>query len=287
MNSVLEKGANYIWQNARVLERAIYEHYLLDGSPDRILSILKIYQNPDGGFGHALEPDLRAPDSHPLFVEFGLRTMYDCNLRDQDLAYRICEFVKRFSDLSKGIPTLLPSYQLYPSADHMHHAGWMQPTMDRLVGLVGMLNWQGAQHPWLPAAVDACLQHLTSTKYDDSHTILTAFCLLDSLSKERQVDQYFDKLTQDLLSANYFNLELPITSYGLTPLDFAPSPTSYCRRIFTDAQIQAHLDVLLTQQQTDGGWSIMWNPPSEMARCEWRAQRTVMALKTLHLYGRF
>jgi len=286
MHPILENGSNFIWKNARLLERAIFEYYFLDGSPDRILSILRIYQNPDGGFGDAIEPDLRAVDSQPLFVEFAFRTLYDCQLRDVDMAYRACDFISHYSDLTKGIPTLLPSSQTFPRADHMLHSGWLEPTMDRLVGLVGMLNWQGIQHPWLPTAVEACLQHLVSAKYDDSHTILTAFCLVESVSKLKPVDHLFDKLAQDLLKANYFCLEVPIKTYGLTPLNFAPTPTSYCRRIFTDAQINAHLDELITQQQPDGGWPIFWNPPSEMARCEWRAQWTLHALVTLHAYGR-
>lgn len=286
MDTVLEKGARFVWQNARLLDRAIFEYHFLDGSPDRILSILRLYQNVDGGFGHALEPDLRARESQPLFVEFALRTLYDCNLRDPELAYRACEFIASHSDLERGIPTLLPSSQSYPRADHMLNSDWLQPSMDRLVGLVGMLNWQGVQHPWLPGAVEVGLHYLATTTDADAHTILTAFCLVESVSKHRSVDQLFRKLAQALLKADYFCLELPIKSYGLTPLVFAPSPNSYCRKIFTDTQIEAHLDELLTQQQADGGWSIMWTPPSEMARGEWRAQKTVIALATLRAYGK-
>jgi hypothetical protein len=286
MHPVLKNGSDFIWNNARLLERAIFEYYFLNGPADRILSILRLYQNLDGGFGNALEPDLRAVDSQPLFVEFGLRTLYDCQLRDLDMAYRVCDFISQYSDLTRGIPTLLPSSQPFPRADHMLHSGWLEPTMDRLVGLVGMLNWQGVQHPWLPKAVEACLVYLASAMYDDSHTILTAFCLLESVSKHRPVEQLYNKLAQDLLKANYFCLDVPIKTYGLTPLTFTPTPTSYCRRIFTDAQIEAHLDELISAQQPDGGWPILWNPPSEMARCEWRGQRTVMALVTLRAYGR-
>ena len=63
MNSILEKGANFIWENARLLERAIFEYRFLGGSADRIPLILRLYQNADGGFGHALELDSCVPDS--------------------------------------------------------------------------------------------------------------------------------------------------------------------------------------------------------------------------------
>lgn len=284
MATVLEKGAHFVWSNARLLDRAIFEYFFLGGSPDRVLSVLSLYQNDDGGFGHALEPDLRAPDSQPLFVEFALRTLYDCHICAPDLAYRVCDFLAQHSDLVNGIPTIFPSSQLYPRAPHWNNPSNQQPSLDRLIGLVGMVNWQGISHPWLPAAVETCLKYIDSQHFDDAHTILTAFCLLESISAKISVDSWFDKLSKELLSASFFNLNAPVKSYGLTPLDFASSPASFCRKIFTDEQINGHLEDLLQRQQPDGGWSILWEPPSEMARQEWRAQKTVMALSTLRNY---
>ena len=57
MKSILDNGSEFIWRNARALERSIFEYRFSDGSPERILSIVRSYQNEDGGFGHALEPD--------------------------------------------------------------------------------------------------------------------------------------------------------------------------------------------------------------------------------------
>ncbi|OGO66641.1 MAG: hypothetical protein A2030_10270 [Chloroflexi bacterium RBG_19FT_COMBO_50_10] len=286
MNEALEKGASFIWNNARLLERAIFDYHFRNSQSDRIIDILCTYQNDDGGFGHALEPDLRAPDSHPLFVEFALRTLYECELRDTQIASRICDFLSRHADLEQGIATLLPTSQLYPRAPHWNSPGSLCPDMDRLAGLVGLVNWQGVDHPWLPAAVEASLQHIAERKYDEAHTILTAFCLVESVSGERQVAHLVDKLSAELFQANFFNLDVPVKQYGLTPLTFAPTPGSFCQQIFTQAQIEAHLDDLEANQQEDGGWPILWQPPGEIARWEWRGQRTVSALHTLRAYGR-
>lgn len=62
---ILEKRTNFIWRHARLLERAIFEHFFYDTSAARIIDLLHAYQNEDGGFGYALETDLRALDSHP------------------------------------------------------------------------------------------------------------------------------------------------------------------------------------------------------------------------------
>jgi len=286
MSAVLEKGSAFIWENGRFLERAVFEHRFLNGSPDHILAILAAYQNEDGGFGHALEPDLRAPDSQPLFVEFALRTLYDCRLRAPALVARACDFLEKNSDLARGIPTIFPASLSYPHAGHWNNPGAVQPALDRLTGLVGLANWQGARHPWLEQAVEACVAYLSANRFSDVHTIMNAFCLVESLPKGKNSDALFQKLTGELFHADSFSLEVPVKGYAMTPLALAPSPDAYCRPIFTDSQIEAHLDELASQQEPDGGWPISWDPPGEMARLEWRAYATVSALSTLHAYGR-
>jgi hypothetical protein len=286
MDTTFEKGTRFVWENARLLDRAIYEYFFLNASPDRIRSILRTYQNDDGGFAHAIEPDLRAPGSQPVSVEFALRTLYECNIPDQDIAYRACDFLAHYADLQRGIAMNFPSAMDYPHAPHMDNPASQQPSMDRLIGLVGLVNWHGVRHPWLKDAVETCLDHIVSFPFDDAHTIRTAFCLVESVEQDRPVDRIFEKLSSELMKASFFCLDVPVSTYGLTPLAFAPSPSSYCRKIFTEPQINAHLDDLFARQQPDGGWPILWEPPSQMARLEWRAHMTVQALTVLRAYGR-
>lgn len=283
---ILENGTKFVWENARLLERAIFTYHFCGGSGERILTILRGYQNDDGGFGHALEPDLRAPDSHPLFVEFGLRTLYACQLRDTEIAGRVCEFLAHHADLEHGIPTLFPSSRNYPRAAHWNNQTAELPSWDRFTGLVGLVNWHGIHHPWLQHAVETCVGRLATTPLTDAHTILTAFCLLESLPSGTTTDTLFKKLANDLRAADFFSADAPVTGYSLTPLDFAPTPASYCRALFSDAQIEAHLNDLASTQDADGGWPISWEPPSGMAEWEWRACKTVSALVTLRAYGK-
>ena len=282
--TILDEGARFIWENARHLERAIFDFHFFDGPAVRIIEILRTYQNKDGGFGHALEPDVRAPESQPLFIEFGLHTLYECNLRDPEMTTKICDFISKHADLEQGIPTLFPSAQGYPKAAHWNTPYAESPSLDRLAGLVGLANWQGVSHPWLEQAVERCLENIATIHYTDAHTILTAFCLLESLPNREDSNDLFDKLRQELSEANFFFAETPFSGYGLTPLTFAPTPDSFCSRIFSNKQIENHLADLQTKQVADGGWPLEWEPPGEMARMEWRSHRTVKALITLRAY---
>jgi len=269
-----EKAANFIWKNGRLLERRLFEYFFLGGSKNSVLSAIKAYQNEDGGFGHALEPDLRTPESQPLYVEFALRTLYDAKIQDAELAANVCEYVSRVADLDEGIVTITASSRNYPRAWHWNNPASEQASFDRLTSIVGLLNWQGIKHPWLDKAIEVCLHHIAATSYDDAHTIQNAFCLLESLPQTDEILKLYAKLADELYRARFFRLEAPPREYGLTPLDFAPVPDSYCRKIFSDKAIEDHLKVLDAQQEEDGGWPISWEPPGEMARLEWRAHRT-------------
>ncbi len=56
---------NWIQRHARPLEAARYAILFQNSSPESFLLLLVQYQNPDGGFGHALEPDSWDPHSTP------------------------------------------------------------------------------------------------------------------------------------------------------------------------------------------------------------------------------
>ena len=70
------------------------------------------------------------------------------------------------------------------------------------------------------------------------------------------------------------------------PHDFAKAPGSVARPWFTDAEVEASLDVLASRQQDDGGWRITWAVWTPAIGIEWSGLVTISALKILRAYGR-
>ena len=66
MNEILVKARNFILIHARLLERRLFQVHFEGESSDCIGQIVRAYQNSDGGLGHALEPDIRCPESQPF-----------------------------------------------------------------------------------------------------------------------------------------------------------------------------------------------------------------------------
>lgn len=66
MNQTFEKARAFVYRNARPLDLARWQYHFEGGSKDAVLTALASYQNEDGGFGHALEPDAWNLNSAPI-----------------------------------------------------------------------------------------------------------------------------------------------------------------------------------------------------------------------------
>jgi hypothetical protein len=278
------RARSFLYSNGRLLERLLFAVTFEQAAPEAVGRLISAYQNPDGGLGHALEPDLRCPESQPLFVEIGLCAMRDAGWRDHDLTLSICSFLEGVSDAAGLVPMLLASALSSPHASHWSASG--QPGLNPTAGICGLLHYQGVEHPWLSRATRTCCELLLRDLPQEAHGLQCAARLVEHLPDERLAADLTGRIAGALPGARFFIPHAPVTTYGLTPLHFSPSPTSRWRRLFTDDQMEGHLADLLGRQQEDGGWPISWDAPGPASRSEWRGRWTLEALSTLVAYGR-
>lgn len=70
----------FLLDRGRPLEQARFRHDFEGGAVGEVLDALRAYRNPDGGFGHALEPDVRAPGSSVLATSVALEVLHSLNV---------------------------------------------------------------------------------------------------------------------------------------------------------------------------------------------------------------
>ena len=80
-----QKAKEFIYRNARPVEFALWRFYMENGSLENVLTCLSYFQNEDGGFGHAIEPDSFNPFSAPIETCTAIKTLWDIGLRDPSL----------------------------------------------------------------------------------------------------------------------------------------------------------------------------------------------------------
>ena len=286
MNDILARAREFMLTHARLLERRLFDVQFGYGGPAAVARVVHAYQNADGGLGHALEPDLRCPESQPLFAEVGLAALCEAGCHDVDMARSICPFLQSVSNEVGLVPPILETSLASPHAPHWSASATV-PDLNPTAGLCGLLHYQGVQHPWLSRATETCCDLLLQDPPLEAHTLLCATRLADHLPDRALARRLHDAIASALPQARFFIPQAPVQGYGLTPLHFAPRPDSNWRALFSREQIDGHLEDLLARQQADGGWPITWEPPGLAAALEWRGRMTLEAVRPLAAYGRF
>jgi hypothetical protein len=290
----LAMAERFIWSNARLLERLRFEHLFRGADADRVVAALRPYQNPDRGFGGALEPDFRGPVSQGTTVESAFRVLHEVDRFDADLVEPACDWLTTVTTDEGGVPMVLASAADYPRAP------WWNPAPEASIlptgGIAGLLFAHEVDHPWLDPATEFCWRALDAIPeriargdflVQVAYDVRSALAFLDHVPDRARAEDVGASLGRLLIDSGVVALDPATPGEVAMPLDqFAPQPWTLARRWFDDAIIDAHLDTMIDEQGEDGGWPIKWQVWLPVVGPEWRGWQTVERLKTLRAYGR-
>lgn len=296
-STLLSRAEHFIWLTARVLEQRRFEYHFLDGDPSTVETALDAYRNTDGGYGHALEPDLRGPVSQPLHTAAAVQVLDSIGRCAGQRVERIGRYLTAVSTRDGALPAVHPSLRGYPAAPFVPVVD--SPPSDLLATgpVVGTLHRNGVWHAWLFRATDYCWETIERLDKTHPYEVLAALAFLEGVPDRSRARAAADRLgavvreqrlvvTDPARSADF-----PVPE-GYAPgehhyvTDFARTPGALARRWFSDAEMDAGLDHLENRQQDDGGWPVhrrTWAPGTEV---ESRPRVTLDALLTLRAFGR-
>jgi hypothetical protein len=302
--AAFDNASIFLERKARRLDLAIFKYHFDGGSPRDVAFELSKYQNSDGGFGHALEPDLRTPTSSPLATAVGLQILADLG------------YTSDFSQVQGAVKYLFNSFQessgkwvpISGDAKNFPHAPWWHNDEGSLADnfsdfliiprahVVGLLHHFSDLVPakWLESTTESTvtdiekIEQLGTGGGDD---LLYAIILAEA---DKLPEKFKARLTARIRSVT---LDVVITdpkmwnSYVITPLKIAPTPNSVPAELIWN-EIHQNLDYLIDSQANDGSWHPVWNwgdvyPEEwEKAKLEWQGHLTVENLNILDAYGR-
>jgi hypothetical protein len=280
----LDAAKQFLAANARVLDRRRFARLFEGGDAMPITDALRAYRNDDGGFGHALEPDLRAPDSQPGAAELALRTMNEADAWDAQLVTGACDWLERHAPREGGAIAVGPSAEAWP------HAPWWRPEQGLpasliITGLIaGTLHARGVERSWLDRATELMWSRIESLADPGPYVARGTVAFLEHVPDRERAERALDGLANTLQGIVTLDPAAPGEIH--TPLDLAPLPGSIARRLFDAQTIDAHLDHLEGAQRDDGGWMFNWPVWSRAAELDWRGSVTVDALRLLRANGR-
>ena len=217
-NTRLQQARDFLYRDARLLESRLFAVQFEGAAPDGVVDALLGYRNPDGGFGHALEPDKRSPVSQPLDVQFAFETLVEAGVAPEDVILGACDFLEAVSTSEGMVPLALPGIADYPRAPHWS-ADPYPPDLNPTAALVALLYRLGVEHAWRDRAAEGCFAALEGGSLGDAHAILCVLKFLQWVPDRSRAERLTPRVAAALPTAEWFRSDADRP--GLRP---APDP---------------------------------------------------------------
>ena len=291
----------FIYEFARPLERATFAHEFEDGSVDAIFETLAFFQNTDGGFGNAMEPDLRLPDSSVLATTVGLQVLreYDAGV-DHPLVQGAMRYLMSTYDAEYGVWPIIP-----PTADSAPHAPWWGYSDDIAGSWGGFLANPRAEivgylHDYAELVPDAlrdqltaaALTHLSRKASDlEMHDLYCYVRFLETEALPTAVRTSLSAKLEPIVDRLVVTDPAEWDKYVLTPLEIVDRPESPFADGLSEA-IAENLDFAISRQAENGAWEPRWSWGDafpevwSQAKLDWCGVITVRMLRIISCFGR-
>ncbi len=265
---ILNQTISYIRQNGRLLEIKRLNHLLDGGSVEDILNALQKYQNDDGGFGHALEPDCWNPESSAIQSLTAITVMRTLNLdKSNPMIMRLFEYLESsFNHQTSRWDLLHPQNNNYP------HAPWweyrdVEPSFNPSASIAGFI--MKYEDPSSPLYKDAYTVYLDALDYIDntegSIEMHELRCLLDmanDLYETHQFDPDYLNMVQRLIIQMRLVIEIDeskwFTSYSVKPSFLIKHHPSIGSDEFKEL-IFKEFELAISQRNSEGIWPLTWS----------------------------
>ena len=287
MRKTVAKAKEFVQKNARLLERYRFAFLFEEGSKAAALAALDAYQNEDGGYGNALEPDLRGPETQPIPVWTALGLLDELRTVGGIRLHGILRCLDKIEIKGGGVPFVLPTANQSPHAPWWYSKARKQPaSINPTAGIAGLLHKNRITSPWLVRADKWCWKYIEQMADVNPYEMRVTLSFLDHVPDRAKAARHLERLRPKILRKGVVELDVDSKAEVFRPLDYAPDPDSLSRKLFSEVEMERQLDGLERAQAPDGGWTVsfpIWTPITEF---EWRGVQTVEMLKVLQMNGR-
>jgi hypothetical protein len=295
-----DAALDFVRESGRPLDVALLEHGLGEGTAEAALVALSEFQNPDGGFGHGLEPDMQGSASTAIATSVALRLLLrlDAPARHPMVAAAM-GWLGETLDREQGVWWIVGS-----DVNDEPHAPWWTWSADA----IGSDSLAGAQSGFVfnPSAellgqlyayreaapsdaiaiAEARLRREIAERevIDSAYDLKCAIRLAETPDAPADLVAPLDRLIRRSLAAHADD------EHG-SAAEFAPTPASRFADV-VGPRIGAALDALVAGQDADGGWPLFWDwsfvDAKAWAKCkrDSRGWVTRESLETLRAHGR-
>ena len=289
MTERLAAARSFMAMHARLLDRRRFELLFDGGSPEPALAALRAYRNSDGGYGHGLEPDLRAPESQPAAALHAFEVFEELAPATAPEATELCDWLDMVSLPDGGLPFALPIEDasgcapFWANSDPQAFSLQITAIVVANANRVAVHDPAVAAHSWLARATGRCLAAIDALEAaPQAYELAFAVRFLEAVhDRDGAAPGLLARIAEYVPRDGRLRVTGGLADEALRPVDLAPEPGRPARTLLDEAAVAADLERLAAEQGEDGGWSVDFQSYSPAAALEWRGYATVRALSVL------
>ena len=288
------QAREFVMKHARTLDQKMFQYHFESGPKNEAIRSLAKYQNSDGGFGNAIEPDFRLAASSPMATSVGLQYCEEIEIDSNHIMVQsaVRYLVSTYQTRGGYWPFTFLDVNEAPHAPWWHADEIVSPSETRWPNpnaeLVGYLNKYPMYVPnaFLGTINRRALLNLESSEYIEG-LIYDLICwnraysyLPEPLRKRAKdkVERTLRKITPEI--------EGKLREVHIFKI--APNPRSICYRLFPDV-VEELIVSQISRQSNDGGWWPTWEWGQyediwPIAKEEWAGKITASCLVALKNY---
>lgn len=268
--TAIERGLAFLGREGRPVDTAWARALAGQGSREAAIDALAAYQNDDGGFGRALEVDIKAPDSQPFATHLAMLVLLSLGVpSDAPMVRRVAAWLEREQG-EDGCWRFAPGVYDHELAPWF--AGWTFPSLNPALCLAGTATRLGIGSDRLFDRVASLVDRLASVEeieQGEYYAILPYvgyFPWVDHPRRPEFLDQLADRVRRSAETGGYADAGHFFGHVGAAGGEIA--------RRLPRALLTAQLTRLGDEQQDDGGWPVPYDPA-------WRSWATASSIATL------
>ena len=291
-----QAARRFLFSDARPLEQALFAHAFEGAAVDDAVTALAAFQNLDGGFGHGLEADVRLPGSSVICTSIAFQVLRGLGtFPHRRIVAEACKYLGNTFDADT-----LNWPDVPPTIDEAPHAPWWVCRDDlatrrfnpraELAGY--MLDYpQHFTDPMRRELVHSVVASISGHRDEmEMHDLLCVLRFWQSRGLAASDYQSLAPKVLELVRATVSRDPAGWGTYGLTPLDVAPTPSSPFAAEFRDL-LDIQLDEIIARQSPSGGWEPHWTWGTDevawlQAKADWSGVLTLGNLQKLDAFGR-
>lgn len=259
----------WVYRNAREIELSMWKYFFEQGRKEDIISALMVYQNDDGGFGHALEADNWNPNSSPYTTLVAINILKSIGF--VDLSHPVYQGMINYLMSEQDMEEYGWRFGI-PSNDDYPHAPWWtyseEENKKESIGLTAELGAfilkYGDKASDLYHKVMELVKMLVDKMMDENELGamgIGGYIVLVETMKELKLKDYdyvkIQNRLNKLVKTTLVKDASDWTTYGTFPSDLIKSPESIYYEENKEL-VQKELKYLLETRPEKAVWGITW-----------------------------